>query len=42
MLGAELEKAVNEAVVKAQSEAEVVVIDGLSPFKEKGSGVVIS
>jgi hypothetical protein len=42
MLGAELEKAVNGAVAKLQNEEEVAVIDGLSPFKEKGSGVVIS
>jgi hypothetical protein len=42
MLGAELEKAVHEAVAKLQNEAEVSVIDGLFPFKEKGSGVVAS
>jgi hypothetical protein len=42
MLGAELEKAVNEAVAKLQNEAEVSVIDGLSPYKEKGSGVEVS
>jgi hypothetical protein len=42
MLGAELEKAVNEAVAKLQNKAEVYVIDGLSPYKEKGSGATIS
>jgi len=42
MLGAELEKAVNEAVTKLQNEAEVDVIDGLSPYKEKGPGATIS
>jgi hypothetical protein len=39
---AELEKAVNEAVAKLQNLAEVDVIDGLSPYKEKGSGAKIS
>ena len=42
MLGAEFEKAANEAVAKLQNEAEVDVIDGLSPYKEKGSGATIS
>ena len=42
MLGAELEKAVNEAVVKLQNEPEVDVIDGLSPCKGKGLGATIS
>ena len=42
MLGAVLKKAVNEAVAKRQNMAEVDVIDGLSPRKEKGSGAEIS
>lgn len=42
ILGGVLEKAVNEAVAKRQNVAEVDVIDGLSPYKERGSGVEIS
>jgi hypothetical protein len=38
MIGAELES----AVVTLETESRVVVIDGLSPYKEKGSGVEIS
>jgi hypothetical protein len=42
LAGSEIEKAVNEAVAKLQNEAEVDVLDGLSPYKEKGSGAGIS
>lgn len=41
-LGAELERAVNEAVEKLQNQANAELVVGLSPIKEKGSGVVIS
>jgi hypothetical protein len=42
LVGAELEKAVNEAVVKLKEEENADVVVGLSPIKEKGSGADIS
>jgi integrase len=41
-VGAELEKAVNEAVAKLKEEENADVVVGLSPIKEKGSGASIS
>jgi integrase len=41
-LGAELEKAVNATIAKLENAAQAVTNNGLSPFKEKGSGVDIS
>ncbi len=42
MLGAEIEKSREQAWRSYKSKAEVDVIDGLSPYKEKGSGATIS
>jgi hypothetical protein len=41
-VGAELEKAVNETIAKLDNAAQAVTNNGLSPFKEKGSGADIS
>jgi hypothetical protein len=41
-VGAELERAVNEAVAKLKEEENADVVVGLSPIKEKGSGSDIS
>jgi hypothetical protein len=42
LLGAELERAVHEAKKKLTDEANAVVVDGLTPINEKGSGASIS
>lgn len=42
LLGAELERAVNEAEKRQQDESEAALIDGLTPIQAKGSGEPIS
>jgi hypothetical protein len=42
LLGAELERAVTGAIEKLNDEANAVVVDGLTPIDEKGSGASIS
>jgi integrase len=42
LLGAELERAVNEATEKLADEANAVLVDGLTPINEKGPGASIS
>jgi hypothetical protein len=42
LVGAELESAVKKATAKLMDEANAVVIDGLTPINEKGSGARIS
>ncbi|MBB5338307.1 hypothetical protein HDF13_000640 [Edaphobacter lichenicola] len=41
-LGAEFERAVNETIAKLENAAQAVTNNGLSPFKERGSGADIS
>jgi hypothetical protein len=42
LLGAELEKAVNEATEKLTDEANAVLVGALTPINEKGPGASIS
>jgi integrase len=42
LVGAELEKAVNATIAKLENAAQAITNNGLSSFKEKGSGAVIS
>jgi hypothetical protein len=42
LVGAELERAMNEAEKKLQDEANASLSDGLTPIQAKGSGVEIS
>jgi hypothetical protein len=42
LVGAELEKAVKATIAKLENATQAVSNNGLSPFKEKGSGTIIS
>jgi hypothetical protein len=42
LVSVELEKAANATIAKLKNAAQAVTNNGLSPFKEKGSGVDIS